>query len=95
MAGRQWPGGMRRDLTRPPARARGPSSAMSQCSLSKRARGASAPSRDVGSHLPAGRRNAMIAKDFLTAKDFHTYTTIVVRQEKDLRDHGTMALKCR
>jgi hypothetical protein len=34
--------------------------------------------------LPA---NAMIANDFITAKDFHTYSVIILRQEKILRDH--------
>jgi hypothetical protein len=51
------------------------------------ARGASAPSRDVGSHL-AGRRIAMIAKTFFMAKDFCTYSIQILRQEKILRDHG-------
>jgi hypothetical protein len=55
--------------------------------LSQGARGASAPSRDAGSHL-AGRRIAMIAKDFFMAKDFRTYAIKNLRQEKILRDHG-------
>jgi hypothetical protein len=56
--------------------------------LSKGARGASALSRDVGSHL-AGRRIAMIAKTFLLAKLFRAYGTNFFRQEKSLRDHGS------
>jgi hypothetical protein len=49
------------------------------------ARGASVPSRDVGSH-PAGWRTAMIAKTFLLAKLFRAYGTNFFRQEKSLRD---------
>jgi hypothetical protein len=60
---------------------------LTQCDLAKGARGASAPSRDAGSHL-AGRRIAMIAKDFILAKDFRTYATNFLHQEKILRDHG-------
>jgi hypothetical protein len=29
----------------------------------------------------------MIAKDFITAKDFYTYSINFLRQEKTLRDH--------
>jgi len=30
----------------------------------------------------------MIAEDFITAKDFYTYSIKILRQEKGLRDHG-------
>jgi len=30
----------------------------------------------------------MIAKDFIIAEDFYTYTIIIIRQEKILRDHA-------
>jgi hypothetical protein len=30
----------------------------------------------------------MITKDFITAKDLCTYSIIILRQEKSLRDHG-------
>jgi hypothetical protein len=33
------------------------------------------------------RKSAMIAKDFITAKDFRTYKRIILRQDKSLRDH--------
>ena len=36
----------------------------------------------------SGRKGAMIAKDFIIAKDFCTYTTIILRQDKSLRDHA-------
>jgi len=29
----------------------------------------------------------MIAKDFITTKDLYTYSIIILRQEKGLRDH--------
>jgi hypothetical protein len=34
------------------------------------------------------RRTAMITKYFIIAKDLCTYTIIILRQDKTLRDHG-------
>jgi hypothetical protein len=34
------------------------------------------------------RRTAMILEDFTIAKDFCSYTIIILRQDKTLRDHG-------
>jgi len=33
----------------------------------------------------------MIANDFIIKKDFRTYTTIILRQDKRLRDHAPTA----
>jgi hypothetical protein len=30
----------------------------------------------------------VIAKDLIIAKDFRTYTLIILREDKELRDHG-------
>jgi hypothetical protein len=34
----------------------------------------------------------VIAKDFIIAKDFYTYTIIILRQDKSLRDHAPTRL---
>jgi hypothetical protein len=43
-----------------------------------------------------GRKGAMIANYFITGKDFCTYTIIILRQDKRLRDHvPARRIRCR
>jgi hypothetical protein len=48
-------------------------------------------------HLPPGfregvRKGTMIAKDFIIGEDFCSYTTIILRQNKRVRDHVPLPL---
>jgi hypothetical protein len=50
----------------------------------------------LGEHQPRPfregvRKAAMIAENFIIAKDFCAYTTIILRQDKSLRDHAPPA----